>query len=182
MAEKSFSTHVNQIYIPGDSITITKTEEISNLKIVLGPGLRKYGKQILVTKPGVLRTKSNPSTYWIDCHHRRVRFINTSHSSGCNRNSIKLNCFPPQYVPARGDDVIGVVTNKVGESYKVNIGSSEEASLSSIAFPGATKKNKPNIQVRFSILNSLAPICEWLSTPTYVVLNRLEIWCLLSCS
>lgn len=55
-----------------------------------------------------------------------------------------------QYVPARGDDVIGVVTNKVGESYKVYIGSSEEASLSSIAFPGATKKNKPNIQVSLS--------------------------------
>nr|CAH0113685.1 unnamed protein product [Daphnia galeata] len=122
MAEKSFSTHVNQIYLPGDSVALSKTDEISSAKIVIGPGIRKYGKQILVTKPGVLRTKASPATYWIDCHHKR-------------------------YVPARGDDVIGVVTNKVGESYKVNIGSSEEASLSSIAFPGATKKNKPNIQI-----------------------------------
>lgn len=74
MAEKTFSTHVNQIYLPGDSVRLSQTDEASQAKIILGPGLRKYGKQILVTKPGVLRTKTNPSTYWIDCHHKRVIF------------------------------------------------------------------------------------------------------------
>ena len=75
MAEKSFSTHVNQIYLPGDSVALSKTDEISSAKIVIGPGIRKYGKQILVTKPGVLRTKASPATYWIDCHHKRVIFF-----------------------------------------------------------------------------------------------------------
>ena len=79
MAEKSFSTHVNQIYLPGDSVALSKTDEISSALIVIGPGLRKYGKQILVTKPGVLRTKASPATYWIDCHHKRVIFFTFTH-------------------------------------------------------------------------------------------------------
>lgn len=41
------------------------------------------------------------------------------------------------------------MTNKLGDSFKVHIGSSEEAVLSSLAFPGATKKNKPTIKVGF---------------------------------
>lgn len=97
MAEKSFSTHVNQIYLPGDSVTLSKTDEISNAKIVLGPGLRKYGKQILVTKPGILRTKSSPQTYWIDCHHRRVQKNKKYQLLPCGlpyfRMSIPFFCF-----------------------------------------------------------------------------------------
>lgn len=72
MSEKKFSTRTNQIYLPGDTITLSKEDESPDIKVVLGPGLRKYGKQILVTKPGVLRRKGTPITYWIDCHHRRV--------------------------------------------------------------------------------------------------------------
>lgn len=74
MGEQTFTTHVNDIYLPGDSVSLTKEEEDSEAKIILGPGLRKYGKQIFVTKPGVLRTKPSPTTYWIDCHHKRVSF------------------------------------------------------------------------------------------------------------
>ena len=52
-----------------------------------------------------------------------------------------------QYVPARGDNVIGTVVNKLGDSYKLQIGSHEEASLSSLAFAGATKKNRPQVAI-----------------------------------
>merc|ERR1711928_1323 len=116
------STHVNEILLPGETVLLSKEDESSVDKIYLGPGLRKYGKEILVSKPGVLRKKKNPNTYWIDCHQKR-------------------------YIPTRGDNVIGVVVNKLGDYFKVQIGSSEEASLSSIAFQGATKKNKPNVQI-----------------------------------
>ena len=91
MAEKLFSTHVNQIYLPGDSVTLSKTDETSNTKIVLGPGLRKYGKQILVTKPGVLRTKTLPATYWIDCHHKRVIKLNDVHIFALFTNALFIN-------------------------------------------------------------------------------------------
>ena len=44
--------------------------------------------------------------------------------------------------------VIGIVTNRGSDSYKVDIGGAIPASLPSLSFEGATKKNKPNIQVK----------------------------------
>lgn len=54
----------------------------------------------------------------------------------------------PQYVPAKGETVIGIVTVKSGDVFKVDFGGSEQASLSYLAFEGATKRNRPNVQVR----------------------------------
>ncbi|MBN3325282.1 EXOS3 protein, partial [Atractosteus spatula] len=52
-----------------------------------------------------------------------------------------------QYVPAKGECVIGIVTAKSGDVFKVDVGGSEQASLSYLAFEGATKRNRPNVQV-----------------------------------
>lgn len=52
-----------------------------------------------------------------------------------------------RYIPSRGENVLGIVTQKAGDIYKVDIGASEQASLSYLAFEGATKKNRPDIQV-----------------------------------
>ncbi|RXN29132.1 exosome complex component RRP40 [Labeo rohita] len=60
--------------------------------------------------------------YWIDSQQRR-------------------------YVPAKGESVIGIVTAKSGDIFKVDVGGSEQASLSYLAFEGATKRNRPNVQV-----------------------------------
>lgn len=43
--------------------------------------------------------------------------------------------------------MIGIVTQKSGDIYKVDIGASEQATLSYLAFEGATKKNRPDIQI-----------------------------------
>lgn len=92
----SFSTRVNQIYLPGDSVTLSKDDETAG-KIILGPGLRKYGKEILVTKPGILRTSSSPVTYWIDCHHKRVnRRIQMAHPLECRSLAFLLIVCPSQ--------------------------------------------------------------------------------------
>ena len=48
--------------------------------------------------------------------------------------------------------VIGIVTNRGSDSYKVDIGGAMPASLPSLSFEGATKKNKPNIQVKSFLL------------------------------
>lgn len=53
----------------------------------------------------------------------------------------------PQYVPAKGESIIGIVTAKSGDVFKVDFGGSEQASLSYLAFEGATKRNRPNVQV-----------------------------------
>lgn len=51
------------------------------------------------------------------------------------------------YTPNIDDVVIGIITQKSFEYYKLNINSSREGYLSSIEFEGATKKTKPNLQV-----------------------------------
>lgn len=46
--------------------------------------------------------------------------------------------------------MIGIVTAKSGDIFKVDVGGSEPASLSYLAFEGATKRNRPNVQVMMS--------------------------------
>lgn len=43
--------------------------------------------------------------------------------------------------------MIGIITSKSGDIFKVDVGGSEQASLSYLAFEGATKRNRPNVQV-----------------------------------
>lgn len=52
-----------------------------------------------------------------------------------------------RYIPSRGENVVGIVTQKSGDIYKVDVGASEQATLSYLAFEGATKKNRPDLQV-----------------------------------
>ena len=59
-----------------------------------------------------------------------------------------------QYVPARGENVIGIVTSKAGDAFRVDIGTSEPASLSYLGFEGATKRNRPDVKVRVSSILS----------------------------
>lgn len=61
-----------------------------------------------------------------------------------------------QYVPVKGDSVIGVVTARSGDVFKVDCGGSEQASLSYLAFEGATKRNRPNVQVSTPLCLSLS--------------------------
>ncbi|KAM3866744.1 exosome complex component RRP40-like [Diretmus argenteus] len=122
-----FKDKVGEVLLPGDEFsseadeTISLTETVKAEKVVCGPGLRRNGDQVLVCKSGVLRHKP-PSMFWIDSQQRR-------------------------YVPAKGESVIGIVTAKSGDVFKVDVGGSEQASLSYLAFEGATKRNRPNVQV-----------------------------------
>jgi exosome complex component RRP40 len=91
--------------------------------VVVGPGLRREtGAGATVTRPGLLRRRLPGPVYWVDCHAKR-------------------------YVAARGENVIGVVMAKAGDTFRVDIGTSEPASLSYLAFEGATKKNRPAVAV-----------------------------------
>nr|XP_020449757.1 exosome complex component RRP40 [Monopterus albus] len=118
---------VGEVLLPGDEFcfeaedTISLTEQVKPEKVVCGPGLRRSGDRLLVCKSGVLRHKQ-PNTFWIDSQQRR-------------------------YVPVKGESVVGIVTAKSGDVFKVDFGGSEQASLSYLAFEGATKRNRPNVQV-----------------------------------
>ncbi|XP_070693009.1 exosome complex component RRP40-like [Pempheris klunzingeri] len=122
-----FKDKVGEVLLPGDEFcletedTISLTEQAKPEKVVCGPGLRRSGGRLVVCKSGVLRHKQ-PNMFWIDSQQRR-------------------------YVPAKGETVIGIVTVKSGDVFKVDFGGSEQASLSYLAFEGATKRNRPNVQV-----------------------------------
>ncbi|CAK1580637.1 unnamed protein product [Parnassius mnemosyne] len=111
---------VGDVVLPGDYC-----EEISAVgekaKVIIGPGLQKEIDHVYVTKAGILK-KRNPNTYWVDNYQKR-------------------------YIPARGENVIGVVVQKAGDIFRVDVGSSITAALSYLSFEGATKKNKPDVQI-----------------------------------
>ncbi|KAG6820702.1 hypothetical protein H0H93_012755 [Arthromyces matolae] len=97
-----------------------------NLK--LGPGLvqkngaNEAGPSVIATRAGLLNHSSNGSKWWVESNSRR-------------------------YVPAPQESVIGVVVQKVGDGFRVDIGGAHSASLDGLAFEGATKRNKPNLKI-----------------------------------
>jgi len=112
---------IGSVVVPGDNLDHLLSEDHGSAKLVIGPGLRRYSESVIATKCGVLRKKS-PHTYWIDCHQKK-------------------------YDPVQNECVIGIVTSKLGDMFKVDIGASEHALLSFLAFEGATKKNRPIVAV-----------------------------------
>ncbi|KAI1728367.1 KH domain-containing protein [Ditylenchus destructor] len=85
---------------------------------ILIPEKRSDG--IHATVPGVLRERDNKM--WVVTSSRR-------------------------YVPHAGDRILGVVTVKAGDFYRVDIGAADLALLSFMSFEGATKRNRPNVRV-----------------------------------
>ena len=69
---------------------------------------------------GVLRYRP-PNAYWIE--------------SNCKR-----------YIPRANDQVVGIIEERGGDYYKVNIFSGTLALLNRLAFEGATKRNKPEMK------------------------------------
>ena len=101
----------------------------ANQRITVGPGLKIMNpsndgsgssNNLLVTQRGILR-KREPHIYWIDTHCKR-------------------------YVPVENDRVIGVVTQKHAESWKLDICSADLANLHYLGFENVTKRNKPTFK------------------------------------
>lgn len=112
------SAKVGETVMPG--YTVEEAEELSkqNKKVVLGNGLRIDNEKVKATKCGVLCKRKN--IFYLDSYQKR-------------------------YTPAKNDSVVGIVQSRTTEFFWVDINSSEPASLSYLAFEGATKKNRPDI-------------------------------------
>ena len=62
------------IVVPGEQINELIVEhKNAKQKIVLGPGIRKEGSQVICSKAGLLKSKKSPEAYWIDSVQKRVR-------------------------------------------------------------------------------------------------------------
>ncbi|CAG8749891.1 1949_t:CDS:2, partial [Racocetra fulgida] len=51
------------------------------------------------------------------------------------------------YIPETGESVVGRISGKGSEFYRVDIGSAHQAILPFLAFENATKKNRPNLNI-----------------------------------
>lgn len=111
---------VGDVVLPGDYCeNIATIGEKS--RVILGPGLQKEAEGVFITRAGVLRKRA-PHTFWVDSYQKR-------------------------YIPSRGENVIGLVTHKMGNVFRVDVGSSCPATLSYLSFEGATKKNRPKVEI-----------------------------------
>ena len=100
-------------------------------------------KQILSSMKSVIlfpnRTKINKSK-----QKDKKEFFNKDKEE----NSIIPTMYYGNYYSAKeGDIVIGIISQKTYDMYRVNIMANKEASLNSIDFEGATRKTKPNLNV-----------------------------------
>uniref|UniRef100_A0A3Q3G4I3 Exosome complex component RRP40 n=1 Tax=Labrus bergylta TaxID=56723 RepID=A0A3Q3G4I3_9LABR len=120
----SLKDKVGQVLLPGDEFsfdtedTISLTTPVKPEKVVCGPGLRRSGTDCRCVKAASF------------CTH------NTQHQRHDPEGEFS-------------GQVLGVVHAgiKSGDIFKVDFGGSEQASLSYLAFEGATKRNRPNVQV-----------------------------------
>lgn len=114
--------------LPGENIlpAIEANRDDPKKPTVLGPGLKRQGQdRVVAIKPGQL-VHRKVNSFWISSHQR-------------------------YYIPCERDTIVGVVTSKSATFVRVDIGSSEPATLSLFAFPNATKRNKGIVDVRYFV-------------------------------
>ncbi|KAF0686807.1 Aste57867_21404 [Aphanomyces stellatus] len=119
-AEKSIDlAFTPRTCLPGDDVTQHITHVTQKLR--LGAGLvADNNNRVLCTQAGVLRYRP-PNRYWLDFNHKR-------------------------YLPSVDDGVVGMIVDRNAEFYRVDIGASSYATLGMLAFDGASKRNRPNLQ------------------------------------
>lgn len=109
--------------MPGEDVShLISGSEDAPLK--LGQGLftqqQQQQQRVVASVPGQLNYRI-PSSYWVD-HGRR------------------------KYIPKVADQVVGVVDERGGDFYIVNIFSGTNCILNRLAFEGATKRNRPELK------------------------------------
>lgn len=114
---------MSNIIIPGDSLA----SAVQGGSVTIGPGVYKYPKtqEIIPLAAGLLklRTKRETNLVYIESNSKR-------------------------YIPQVNDFVVGLVTGFSAETFKVSLQAySQPVTLSMMAFPNATKKNRPSLKV-----------------------------------
>lgn len=108
---------VGQVVFPGQ--VLCKLPEAGQLRV--GPGLQPHAGSVCTIKSGILQ-KTKTGKLWVEGRQKR-------------------------YIPAVDESVIGIIAEKYGENFAVDIGGPFTASLPVLAFEGATRRNRPNLQV-----------------------------------
>ena len=105
--------------LAGEDVTALVTRKSS--KVDIGNGLRLARESVVCTTAGTLRYRP-PAHFYVEEKSRK------------------------QYYPREGDQVVGIVEDRAGEAYRINIFSGQPAIMSTMAFDGASKRNKPDLK------------------------------------
>uniref|UniRef100_A0A915MA94 S1 motif domain-containing protein n=1 Tax=Meloidogyne javanica TaxID=6303 RepID=A0A915MA94_MELJA len=111
---------MTRIVLPGDFITDNFLVVSTQAPRLVGYGLQKREDGIYAVNAGILHEHDN---------------------------KLWLNTSMKRYIPHSGDRVLGTVTAKVGDIFRVDIGGPDLALLNYTSFEGATKRNRPNVKV-----------------------------------
>ena len=90
--------------------------------VVLGRGVAREDALLIATQAGHVRWEPASRRLWVDSTAKR-------------------------YAPLSGDAVICIVQESLTEEYRLDVGASSLATLPVLAFDGATKRNRPQLQV-----------------------------------
>ncbi|ODV95628.1 hypothetical protein PACTADRAFT_50326 [Pachysolen tannophilus NRRL Y-2460] len=111
------------LVIPGDLISV----KFDANNVVLGPGVcisKKDNESIIPTSAGILQLQEKK-----------------------NQNYIYIESNNKRYIPSMGDYVVGTVTGVFGDYFKISLSNFQSSViLSTMAFPNASKKNRPNLK------------------------------------
>mmetsp|Transcript_715 Transcript_715/g.1203 ORF Transcript_715/g.1203 Transcript_715/m.1203 type:complete len:276 (-) Transcript_715:50-877(-) len=102
------------------SMLLDSSPSTKKAAVHIGPGVRMLEDRstLVATQAGTVRVVAEKNTVWVECNQRR-------------------------YVPSLEDMVVGTIVDRYPDSYKVDIGYHEYATLNALEFQGATKRNRP---------------------------------------
>jgi exosome complex component RRP40 len=129
------------IVFPGDKFNLVGSV------VRLGPGIVVTNDSIIASRFGRLIKHNVPASTKIEEIKSNTSATTTSSSNSTSTSKLWISSNQKRYIPAIGDQVIGIIMEKNAENYRVEIGAAELAVLPVLAFQGATKRNKPNLPI-----------------------------------
>ncbi|WLF77646.1 exosome non-catalytic core subunit rrp40 [Lodderomyces elongisporus] len=134
------------IIVPGDSLPIKNNTSVSESTTAAADAAGAGAGAGAATKigPGIYKMPRSqhliPSTSGI-LHHQYQ-------SNKNNAELVYIESDTKRYIPRNNDFVVGTVVGSVGDFYKVQLQQfSSPVLLPFMAFPSATKKNRPNLNI-----------------------------------
>lgn len=132
--------------LPGENPIID--QQSSQNKIILGWGLQNISSNgsnsanpnIVATSAGTLQYRPTVDGSFYKVHHPERRKYFPSHSTNMSKS---VNALPNEKY---GDQVVGIIEERGGDYYMVNIFSGTHCVLNRLSFEGATKRNKPELR------------------------------------
>ncbi|GAA6005963.1 hypothetical protein JCM10207_007290 [Rhodosporidiobolus poonsookiae] len=145
-----------QVILPGDPLppSSSSSSSSSSKTLHLGPGLVSSSTTSSAAK-GKQRAQDTPQQQQQEVHATRAGLLGRVEDK--DRERCWIEGTQKRYTPHPPAPVLGIITARHAEGYRVDIGAAQGASLDALAFEGATKRNKPNLKIGALLYCSLLP-------------------------